>query len=125
MDFRQVTVAITAACFLGLGLQSTASAAVIGTQDYLAAEARAGHLADINAVLSRADVQAQLVALGVDPADAATRAAALSDAELAQVAGEIHTLPAGGDGLLAVIGVVFIVMLILELTGVIDIFKKV
>lgn len=125
MDFRQTTVAITAACFLALGLQSTASAGVIGTQAYLAAETRAGHLADINAALSRADVQAQLVSLGVDPANAAARAAALSDAELAQVAQEMQTLPAGGDALLAVVGIVFIVLLILELTGVTDIFKKI
>jgi len=125
MAFRQIIVAITAACFLGLGFQTTASASVIGTQDYLAAEARASHLAGINAALSRADVQAELVALGVDPADAVTRAAALSDEELAQVAQEMRTLPAGGDGLLAVIGIVFIVLLILELTGVTDIFKKI
>jgi hypothetical protein len=124
MAFRQIIVAITAACFLGLGFQTTASASVIGTQDYLSAEARAGHLAGINAALSRADVQAELVALGVDPADAVTRAAALSDAELAQVAEQMQTLPAGGD-LLAVIGIVFVVLLILELTGVTDIFKKI
>lgn len=126
MNFRQTTVAVTAACFLALGLQATtASAGVIGTQDYLAAEARAGHLADINAAISRADVRAQLEALGVDPDSAMTRAAALSDGELAQVAQEMQTLPAGGDGFFAVIGIVFLVLLILELTGVIDIFKKV
>ena len=124
MAFRQLVVAITAACFLGLGLQSTASAGIIGTQDYLAAEARAGHLAEINAAVSRADVQAQLVALGVDPAHAVTRAATLSDAELAQVAEQMQNLPAGGDSLFAVIGIVFLVLLILELTGVTDIFKK-
>jgi hypothetical protein len=124
MAFRQIIVAITAACFLGLGFQTTASASVIGTQDYLSAETRASHLAGINAALSRADVQAELVALGVDPADAVTRVAALSDAELAQVAEQMQTLPAGGD-LLAVIGIVFVVLLILELTGVTDIFKKV
>ncbi|MEO7385335.1 MAG: PA2779 family protein [Gammaproteobacteria bacterium] len=124
MDFRQLTVAITAACFLAMGLQSTASASVIGTAEYLSAESRAGYLADINAALSRADVQAQLVALGVNPTDAASRAASLSDTELAQVAAEMQTLPAGGDGVLVVIGIVFIVLLILELTGVINIFSK-
>ena len=125
MQFRQTVLAITAACFLALGLQTTtASAGVIGTQAYLSAAARAGHLADINAAISRADVQAQLVSLGVDPANAVTRAAALSDAELAQVAQEMNNLPAGGDGLLAVVGIVFVVLMILELTGVIDIFKK-
>ena len=125
MYLRQLTVAITAACFLGLGIQSTANAAIIGTQDYLAAEARAGHLADIEAALTRADVQAQLVALGVDPANAIERAASLSDAELAQVAAEIQNLPAGGDGFFAVVGVVFVVLLILELTGVINIFNRI
>jgi hypothetical protein len=125
MNFRQTTVAITAACFLALGLQSTtATAGVIGTQDYLSAEERAGHLADIHAAVSRADVQAQLQSLGVDPANAITRAAALSDAELAQVAQEMKSLPAGGDSFLAVIGIVFLVLMILELTGVTDIFKK-
>ena len=37
----------------------------------------------------------------------------------------MNTLPAGGDGFLAVLGIVFLVLLILELTGVIDIFKKI
>jgi len=125
MELRQFIVAGTAACFLSLGLQSTAGAAVIGTQDYLAAEARAGHLTQINAALGRADVQAQLVALGVDPVQAVARAAALSDAELAVVAEQLQTLPAGGDSFFAVIGIVFVVLLILELTGVTDIFKKI
>ena len=125
MDFRQIVVTLTAACFLSLGLQSTAAAGVIGTQEYLSAEARAGHLADISAAVSRADVLAKLVAMGVDPANALTRAASLSDPELAQVAAEMQSLPAGGDGLLAVIGIVFIVLLILEITGVTDIFKKI
>lgn len=37
--------------------------------------------------------------------------------------GQVDRLPAGGSAL-AVIGVVFVVLLILELVGVIDIFKK-
>jgi hypothetical protein len=125
MDLRRFVVAITAACFLALGLQPTASAGIVGTQDYLAAEARAGHVAEISAALSRADVQSQLVALGVDPVQAVARAAALSDAELAVVAGQLQALPAGGDSFFAVIGIVFVVLLILELTGVTDIFKKI
>lgn len=125
MRLRQFTAALTVICFLGLGLPSPASAGVIGTADYLAAEARAGHLADVNAALNRDDVRAQLVAMGVDPAAAVDRVAALSDSELAEVARQIDTLPAGGDGLLAVIGVVFVVLLILEIIGVTDVFKKI
>jgi hypothetical protein len=63
------------------------------------------------------------VRLGVDPVAATGRVASLSDQELSRVSGQIDQLPAGGD-ILAVIGIVFVVLLILELTGVIDIFKK-
>ena len=108
MRFKQMIAAITAACFLGLGLHTTASAGVIGTPEYLSATDRAG----------------QLVALGVDPADATQRIASLSDSELNLMTEKLDQLPAGGDGFFGVIGFVFIVLLILELTGVIDIFKK-
>ena len=65
-----------------------------------------------------------MVALGVDPLDAQARVAALTDSELQTLDRQIGELPAGGD-VLAVIGVVFIVLLILELVGVINIFKTV
>jgi hypothetical protein len=62
--------------------------------------------------------------MGVDAASIDSRVASLSDRELHQLATDMQSAPAGGD-VLAVIGVVFIVLLILELVGVIDIFKKV
>jgi hypothetical protein len=60
----------------------------------------------------------------VDPIAANERIAALTDEELALLATELESQPAGGS-LLGVAGVVFIVLLILELVGVIDIFKKI
>ncbi len=123
MAFRRMLAALTAACFLALGFQS-ATAGVIGTQDFLAGTERAAQLDRVQAALARADVQAALVRLGVEPAAAGERVASLSDAELSRVAGQLDSLPAGGDSLLAVIGIVFVVLLILEITGVTDIFKK-
>jgi hypothetical protein len=74
MRLRRTLVAITASCFLSLGLQTTtASAGVIGTAEYLSATDRAGQVASVQAVLSRADVRAQLEKYGVDPADAVAR----------------------------------------------------
>lgn len=126
MRLRRTLVTITITCFLSMGLQAnTASAGVIGTQEYLSATDRAGQIASVQAALSRADVRTQLENLGVNPADAATRVASLSDQELATVAQKMDSLPAGGDSILVVIGIVFIVLFILELTGVIDIFKKI
>lgn len=125
MRFKQMIAAITAASFLSLGMHTTASAGVIGTPEYLSAADRAGRLARIESTLSRADVQAQLVAMGVNPADAIQRIASLNDAELNLMTEKLDQLPAGGDAFLAVIGIVFVVLLILEIVGVTDIFKKV
>ncbi|MGH8084052.1 MAG: PA2779 family protein [Lysobacter sp.] len=101
-----------------------ATASVISTQQALSAEMRASTEADVRASLARDDVRQAMRQLGVDPADADTRIAALSDAELLRMQGELEQLPAGG-GALAVIGVVFVVLLILELVGVINIFNRV
>ena len=84
---------------------------------------RAATIDRINGVLAQDSVRQQMVALGVDPLDAQARVAALTDSELQTLDRQIGELPAGGD-VLAVIGVVFVVLLILELVGVINIFKK-
>ena len=52
------------------------------------------------------------------------RIAALTDQELQLLATDLEDMPAGGN-LLGAAGVVFIVLLILELVGVIDIFNKI
>lgn len=122
MAFTRFIAAFVTTCLLSLGFQS-ASAGIIGTQDYLAGIERSGRIADVQAALARADVREQLVRLGVDPVAASERVASLSDEELAMIEGKLESLPAGG--LLGVIGVVFVVLLILELVGVIDIFKKI
>jgi hypothetical protein len=62
--------------------------------------------------------------MGVDATAVDTRIASLSDSELQQMATEMQKAPAGGDALLAVVGLVFVVLMILEFTGVIDIFKR-
>ena len=97
---------------------------MIGTQAYLSGVDRAGQIAQIQSALSRQDVRNELVRLGVDPAAASERVASLSDQELAQVSGKLDAAAGRRRRLLAVIGIVFVVLLILELTGVIDIFKK-
>jgi hypothetical protein len=112
-------------CFaiLNLGSPLMANAAMIGTLQAVESGNRAQDLATINASLARDDVRQKFAALGVDPAQVESRIAALTDPELSRLAGQMSDMPAGGDAL-AVIGIVFIVLLILELTGVIDIFKK-
>ena len=115
-----LSVALVATAFTG-----TASAAVISTQDALSAEVRDARETQVRATLARDDVRQAMEQLGVNPADADARVASLSDAELMQLQGQLDRLPAGGDGALVVIGVVFVVLLILELTGVVNVFNRV
>jgi len=124
MRIKRLIITFTTLSFFWAGLVAPAQGDMLATQDYLSASERQANLAVIDAALMRADVQQRLTALGVDAADAMHRAASLPDRELAAFAEQIETLPAGGDSLLAIIGIVFIVLLILELTGVINIFNK-
>ena len=104
---------------------STVSAAVITTQQAMSAEMRTATESDVRATLAREDVRQAMTRMGVDPLDADNRIAALSDAELMQVQGQLDKLPAGGEGALVVVGIVFVILIILELTGVINIFNRV
>jgi hypothetical protein len=108
---------------LNLGSPMVAQAGIVGTLQAVQASTRAADLATVDAALARDEVRAQFVALGVAPEQVEARVAALTDAELRTLTGQMAELPAGGDAL-AVIGIVFLVLLILEAVGVIDIFKK-
>lgn len=122
--FRRSCVALLSVNLVSLGWQVPAAAGIVGTADAIAAVQQQDHLATVRGALARDDVRAHMLVLGVDPAEVEGRLAALTEAELATLAGNIDQAPAGADSALAVIGVVFLVLLILELTGVIDIFKK-
>ncbi|MEM8766397.1 MAG: PA2779 family protein [Pseudomonadota bacterium] len=121
---RKLLLQLAALCFLTVSLSMPAQAAVLGTGEYLALEQRQANLDTVAAAFAREDVRQQLIDMGVDPDQALARVADLPEHELARVAGELEELPAGGN-LLALIGAVFVVLLILELTGVINIFNNV
>lgn len=108
---------------LNLGSPLVAQAELIGTLQAVEASTRAQDLATVSSALARDQVRSQFVALGLDPAQVETRVAALTDSELRTLAGKISEAPAGADAL-AIIGIVFLVLLILEAVGVIDVFKK-
>ena len=119
--FRNVT-ALCVAVARGLSSVVTpAAAAIVGTEQMLA---QPGAQQRVDAFLARAEVVQQLQDWGVDALDAQQRIAALTDAELELLAQNIDALPAGA-GLLEVIGIVFVVLLILELVGVINVFSAI
>jgi hypothetical protein len=121
--FKSAVVHILALGLISLGSPVIAEAGIISTLSAVEAQGRSEDLATINAALARDEVRSELTALGVESSQIDARLAALTDSELRSLAERIATMPAGGDAL-AVIGIVFIVLLILEAVGVLDIFKK-
>jgi cobalamin biosynthesis Mg chelatase CobN len=120
--FRRSCVALLSVALVSMGAQLPAAASVVTTSEAVAAR-QGDSRAVVDAALARADVQAKLAEMGVDRAAIEGRLAALSPEEMRTLADQIESAPAGGD-FLAVVGVVFVVLIILELVGVIDIFKK-
>jgi hypothetical protein len=120
--WRNCAVGILAVSMLNMGMMSAATAAIADTSTLVSTD-READLGAIRAQLDRAEVRAQLEQMGVDASVVDQRLSRLNDRELHQLAADMRAAPAGGDAL-ALVGAVFVVLLILELTGVIDIFKK-
>jgi hypothetical protein len=100
-------------------------AAMIGTGHLVDNETRAASVSRVEVLLARADVAAQLEAFGVDKDQVVERLNGLSTAELLELEGKIEEQIAGGNDILVIIGIVFLVLLILDLTGVTDVFKSI
>jgi hypothetical protein len=96
---------------------------MIGTQQVIQSEARDARITRVESILARQDVAKQLVLFGVDPLDVQSRVGNMTDAELLTLEGGLDKQVAGGDAV-AIVGAVFIVLIILELVGITDIFKS-
>lgn len=118
---RKLVSLLLAASLLFAGSTAQVSAAVISTQQALSAELRQARMDQLQATLATAEAERMLQELGADPAEVRLRVASLSDAELAQLHGQLDSLPAGG--VLATLGVIFLVFLVLHVTGVVKVFR--
>ena len=110
---------------LALCAPQLAGAVLIETGVAVGFSERSARLQAAEEVISRQEIRESLVAFGVSPEDARARVASLSEEELSRLEAGIAALPAGGDSVLAVLGIVFVVLIVLEIVGVTDIYKKV
>ena len=114
---RRGVALVVAMAMLAISLPlGKAQAALVSTEQLLAAGAGATERARVLAFLARADVREQIVALGVDPNEAAARVQALSDAQVQEIAGQLDQLPAGQSAVGIIVGAILLVFLILLLT---------
>jgi len=103
--------------------QSVTYAGIIDTNTVVNAESRMLAIDKARRFLIRENVSSALLGLGVDQHTVLKRVTTLTDSELLQLSEKIDQAPAGA-GVVEVVGIVFIVLIILELVGVTDIFKK-
>ena len=71
-----------------------ATAGMIGTDQVVASTSQMDRTTVLN-FLSRSDVANKLQSLGIDPATANDRVAAMTDQEVQSLAGKINSMPAG------------------------------
>ncbi len=108
---------------LGASVPRMVHAELISTQKVIELQQRQVRITRINEMLAREEIREQLIRLGVDPKQARERVAALTDTELVLLEQQLDDLPAGGAAL-AISGVGFFVLLLLDLMGVINIFDR-
>lgn len=104
-----------------LGLQSMllvpAQAAMVSTGDAIAGDASVATDRDrLNALMQREEVRQEMRRHGIDPDEAAARVAALSDAEVADVAAKLDELPAGQSTIGIIVGAAVLIFLVLLIT---------
>jgi hypothetical protein len=101
---------------MSLPLQS-AYAGMVETDQSVSHELAGQDRAKINAFIDREDVLAQLQSQGVTAGEAKARVTALTDDEAHKIAGKLDQLPAGGDGVLELLFLVFIILLVTDILG--------
>ncbi len=112
---KSVTTVLVGAMFFASVPLQPVYAALVGTDQVI--QQTEGSARDrVTAFMAREDVKAQIQALGIAPAEAQARVAALSDAEISQIAGKIDTMPAGEGAVGAIVGAIVLIAIILLIT---------
>lgn len=119
---KQLFVYVLATSFLFVGFTQSVQAAMISTEQVVATANAEQERAKFVATLDRPEVQAQLERFGISQSDAATRIAALTDAEVASMSHQIDSLPAGGNGIIGALIFIFVVLLVTDILGLTKVF---
>ena len=111
------------------GMLQAAQAALVGTEQVAAAQGvvsvddqAAQRRAHVLSFLDRADVAAGLQEQGLSVEQARERVAALTDAEVEQLAHTLDTAPAGASSVLGVLVFIFVLLLVTDILGLTKVF---
>ena len=106
--FKAVLCRLLAIAMMMLPFQ-TGQAAMIGSEQVNAAASVQLDRSVVADFLNRSQTVSSFQTAGVDTQSALERVAAMSDDEVAALAGKVNAVPAGGDGLVLLVLVVFFI----------------
>ena len=123
---KATIAAVTFAFSMTLLPVSQAHAGMISTDRVIQQDRVNSDRERVSTFIARDDVRKEFQKHGVNPDEATARVAALSDAEIGQIADRLDTLPAGQDAATAIIGAavtIFIILLITDILCLTNVFN--
>lgn len=115
---RYLAMPVALAMFFNLGVLPAASAAMVPTDQVIEQGSATSDRERVESFLAREDVRQQMETLGVNPDDAASRVAGLSDSEVKKIVNRLDEMPAGQDALGAILGVLVFILVVLLITDI-------
>jgi len=110
--------------FLSGSLVTPAMADLVPTSELVKTSQQDGKRQELAALLSRDNVAATLVQMGVEVDDALERVNNMTDAEVLSAYQQIDNLPAG-EGLIGTVIGLLVIFILLDIAGVTDIFPAI
>ena len=119
--FKRSIASFLIVCMTAIGMPVSAHAGIVSTEEALSTEVTTANRSKVEAFLARADVSQAMKAQGVSSQAAADRVKAMSDVEVAQLAGRVDQAPAGGD-VLGILFSIFVILLVTDIMGLTKVF---
>jgi hypothetical protein len=120
-NFKRLIATLLIASMTFAGFPLTAQAAIVSTDEVIGIDALMSPRERVSTYLARDDVSKALQVQGLSPQVATDRVKAMSDGEVAQLAGRIDQAPAGGE-VIEVLFAVFIILLVTDIMGLTKVF---
>ncbi len=113
---RMLALPMALVLFFEVGPLPVVHAAMVSTERVISEEATTEDRARVMNFLAREDVRREMEGLGIDPEEAAARAKALSDEEIARVANTLDETAAGEGSVGVIVGALLLIFVILLIT---------
>ena len=122
---RPVSILAVILLLLMSTLNQLAAAAMVGTEKLLITDRNQETRSYLQQMMTRKEIQAALVARGIDLQEAKIRIDSLTDSEIEQILEKIKDLPAGGIDaafVLIIVGVIVVLFIIVEYISAVPMF---